>query len=137
MGSIDNIRQVASDPQSQEVVRRVFRENWSQYRQKYAMAIGCMVLIAFTTAYSAYIIRDVVNEVCDDRNLSMAWTISGVILLLFVVKGFAGFGQDVLLNRIGNNIIARYQERVYDHMLHLGVSYYNQTRSAFLVGQIG
>lgn len=134
---MESIRQVASDPKSQEVVLRVFRENWRNYRRQYAMAIGCMILIAAATAYSAYIIKDVVNQVFEERNLAMAWAISGVILALFVVKGFAGFGQDVLLNRIGNNIIARYQSRAYDHMLKLGISYYQETRSAFIVGKIG
>lgn len=135
--SIEKFRQVATDPQSQAIVRRVFRENWAQYRGKYGLAILCMVAVAATTAYSAYIIKDVVNEVFEDRNLAMAWYVAGVILMLFVVKGIAGFGQDLLLNRIGNNIIARYQARIYEHMLKLGVSYYQETRSAYLVGQIG
>ncbi len=60
-----------------------------------------------------------------------------VIFVIFAVKGFAGFGQDVLLNRIGNNMIARYQKRVYDHMLHLGVSFYADQRSAALVSKVG
>lgn len=128
---------MAADPKSREIVQRVFAENWRNYKRHYALAILCMIVTAATTAYSAYIIRDVVNEVFEERNLSMAWIISGVILMLFVVKGVAGFGQTVLLNRIGNNIIARYQARVYDHMLKLGVSFYQETRSAFLVGQIG
>ncbi len=60
-----------------------------------------------------------------------------IIFGIFALKGFAGFGQDVLLNRISNNIIARYQKRVYDHMLHLGVSFYADQRSAALVSKIG
>ncbi|MEM7463199.1 MAG: ABC transporter ATP-binding protein [Pseudomonadota bacterium] len=135
--AIDKLTKIASDDHSKAVIKRVFEENWRHYRKQYAMAIGCMLLVAFTTAYSAYIIKDVVNEVFEQNNLAMAWYVAGVILLLFVVKGFAGFGQSLLLNRIGNNIIARYQSRIYEHMLNLGVSYYQDTRSAFLVGRIG
>ncbi|MCG6859081.1 MAG: ABC transporter ATP-binding protein/permease [Salaquimonas sp.] len=100
------------------------------------MAILCMVTVAATTAYSAYIIKDIVNEVFDKKNLDMAWIVSAIVLGVFMVKGFAGFGQDVILNRIGNNIIARYQKRAYDKMLHLGVGFYHDVRSAYLVGQI-
>jgi ATP-binding cassette, subfamily B, bacterial MsbA len=130
-------KRIAKDRTSQAVIKRVFSENWPHYRGAYALAILCMVLVAAATAYSAYIIKDIVNEVFEDRNLSMAFTVAGIILLLFSVKGLAGLGQDVLLNRIGNNIIARYQARIYSHMLRLGVSYYQQTRSAYLVSQIG
>jgi len=135
--SIEKLKKVASDPASQAVLRRVLGENWKRYRKQYALAIVCMLLIAGTTAYMAYIIKNIVNEVFEARNLDMAWIVAGLILTVFLVKGFAGFGQDVLLNRIGNNIIARYQSRTYEHMLRLGVGYYQDTRSAYLVGQIG
>ena len=134
--SIENFRNVAADPQAQAIVRRVIRENWRHYRSRYALAILCMVVVAATTAYSAYIIKDIVNEVFDKKQLEMAWLVSGIVLGVFVLKGVAGFGQDVILNRIGNNIIARYQKRAYDQMLRLGVGFYHDTRSAYLVGQI-
>lgn len=118
------------------LVRRIFNENFSNYRGQYALAIFCMLVVAATTAYSAYIIKDVVNKVFDDKNLAAAYTIAGMILLIFFVKGIAGFGQEVILKRIGNNIIARYQHRIYRHMLHLGVGFYHDTRSAYLVGQV-
>lgn len=134
---INKLSKIALDPKSQAVIKRVFNENWRNHRGTYAVVIGCMALVSAATAYSAYIIKDVVNQVFEQKDLNAAWTVSAVILGLFVIKGLAGFGQDLLLNRIGNNIIARYQSRIYDHMLNLGVSYYNNTRSAFLVGQIG
>lgn len=118
------------------VVQRIISENFSLYRTNYALAIACMMVVAGTTAYSAYIIKDVVNEVFDDKNLAAAYTISGLILLIFFVKGMAGFGQEVILKRITNNIVARYQKKAYDHLLHLGIDFYTDTRSAFLVGQI-
>ncbi len=134
--SIENIRKVANDPQAQAVMRRVVRENWSHYREQYALAILCMVAVAATTAYSAYIIKDIVNEVFEKKNLAMAWGVAGLVLAVFTIKGLAGFGQSVILGRIGNNIIARYQKRAYDKMLHLGVGFYHDTRSAYLAGQI-
>ncbi|MBL1406210.1 MAG: ABC transporter ATP-binding protein [Rhizobiales bacterium] len=118
------------------IVKRVLSENFHLYRFTYFLAILCMIAIAATTAFSAYIIKDVVNEVFDDKKLSAAFGLAGIVLLVFFIKGMAGFGQHVLLNRIGNNIVARYQKRLYEHMLNLGVGYYSDTRSAFLVGQI-
>ncbi|MCB1384694.1 MAG: ABC transporter ATP-binding protein [Nitratireductor sp.] len=118
-----------------KVVQRIFTENFVRYRGQYALAILCMVIVAATTAYSAYIIKDVVNEVFDDKNLAKAYSIAGLILLIFFVKGMAGFGQEVLLKRISNNIVARYQKQVFDHILRLGVGYLSDTRSAFIVSQ--
>ena len=126
----------ATDDSAMPIVRRVLSENFHRYRERYAVAISCMVIVAATTAFSAYIIKDVVNRVFEDKDLRAAYTIAAIILLVFFLKGIAGFGQDVLLNRIGNNIIAHYQQRVFAHMLNLGVGFYSDTRSAYLVGQI-
>jgi subfamily B ATP-binding cassette protein MsbA len=135
--SFDSLKKAATDPQSQDVLRRILRENIGNYRTEYALAILCMLVVAAATGYSAYIIKDVVNEVFEKRNVSAAYIIAAMIFGIFTLKGFAGFGQDILLNRISNNIIARYQKRVYDHMLHLGVSFYTDQRSAALVSKIG
>ena len=135
--TLDSMKQAAADPKSQDVLKRVLRENLSRYRKQYSIAILCMVLVAASTGYSAYIIKDIVNEVFDKKNLGMAWYVACIILAVFTVKGFAGFGQDVMLNRIGNSIIANYQKRVYAHMLNLGMNFYNENRSAQLVGAIG
>ncbi len=135
--SLESLKKVASDVQSMDVLRRIVRENIGRYRKEYFLAILCMLLVAATTGYSAYIIKDVVNEVFEKRNIAAAGTIALMIFVIFAVKGLAGFGQDVLLNRIGNSMIARYQKRVYDHMLHLGVSFYSDQRSAALVSKVG
>ena len=125
-----------SDSNPREIVKRILSENFARYRGTYVFAIMCMVVVSGMTAYSAYIIKNVVNDVFDKRDLNAAYTIAGIILIIFFLRGIAAFGQDVLLNRIGNNIIATYQRRVYDHLLHLGVGFFNDTRSAYLVGQV-
>lgn len=134
----DNALTIAGgeDEKAFPIVQRIMSENFTLYRTSYILAIACMMVVAGTTAYSAYIIKDVVNEVFDDKNLAAAYTIAGLVLLIFFVKGMAGFGQELLLKRIANNIIARYQKQAYQHLLNLGVSFYSETRSAFLVGQI-
>lgn len=134
--SIEKLKQVAADPDAQVIIRRVIGENFSHYRRHYALAILCMIMIAATTAFSAYIIKDVVNEVFEDKNLDMAWIVAGIILLIFMVKGFAGFGQAVLLARITNNIVARYRVRAFSHLLSMGVGFLQDSRSAYLAGQV-
>ncbi len=134
--SIKNLIDLSKDERSQTVLRRIVGENFSSYRRQYAMAIFCMALVAATTGLSAYMIRHIVNDVFDKKDVQMAWIIGGLVLAIFVVKGLAGFGQDVLLNRIGNNIIARYQKKAYDHLLSLGVGFYQDNRSGFLVSQL-
>ncbi|MDG9425174.1 ABC transporter transmembrane domain-containing protein, partial [Streptococcus pneumoniae] len=49
---------------------------------------------------------------------------------------FAGYGQAVTLSKIGNNIVARYQRRLFAHLMTLSVGYFSEARSARLAAQI-
>ena len=54
----------------------------------------------------------------------------------FVIRGFASYGQAVMLAKIGNNLVARYQQRLFDHLMKLGVGFFNENRSGHLAAQI-
>ncbi len=41
-----------------------------------------------------------------------------------------------MLAKIGNNLVARYQQRLFDHLMKLGVGFFTDTRSAQLAAQI-
>lgn len=119
-----------------ETIKRIFAENFHRYKMSYALAIICMLIVSGTTALLVGSLKPVVNDVFQKLDTSAANNLALMFLLVFSVRGFAGFGQDVLLNRIGNNIVATYQARVFNHMMKLGIDFYGDTRSAYLVGQI-
>src|SRR5690606_6182432 len=52
---------------------------------------------------------------------------------LFVIKGIAAYLQEVSLSRIGNRIVAEIQKRMYDHMLKMGVGFYQKYPSSDLI----
>jgi ATP-binding cassette, subfamily B, bacterial MsbA len=42
----------------------------------------------------------------------------------------------VILASIGNNLVARYQKRLFAHLLRLGLDFFNETRSGRLAARI-
>ena len=76
-----------------------------------------MGLIALTTALSAWIIGQIVNEVFVGRSLAAVWEITAAIVVIYTVKGLATYGQQVVLSRVGNSIVANVQRRMFDQML--------------------
>ena len=118
------------------MVRRVLSENGREYLLQYMFAIGCLLAIAATTAFSAWIMRDVVDEIFYRRRADLIAIICGAIALTFVIRGVALYGQAVVLAKIGNNLVARYQQRLFDHLMKLGVGFFSETRSAHLAAQI-
>jgi ATP-binding cassette subfamily B protein len=118
------------------VIRRVLAENGREYIPHYLFAIACLLAIAATTAFSAWIMRDVVDEIFYRRRADLIALISGAIVLAFLIRGLATYGQSVVLAKVGNNLVARYQQRLFDHLMKLGVGFFNEHRSAHLAAQI-
>jgi ATP-binding cassette subfamily B protein len=102
----------------------------------YAFAILCLATVALTTAFTAWIMEAVVNEAFAKQRADVVLLICGSILAAFILRGFAGYGQAVTLSKIGNNIVARYQRRLFSHLMTLSLGYFTESRSAHLAAQI-
>ena len=118
------------------LIRRILAENGRDYRRQYVFAAFCFLLIAITTGFSAWIMSPVTDQIFVYRRVDLIAVICGSILLAFVIRGFASYGAAVTLARIGNNMIARYQRRIFDHLMRLGLSYYTEQRSGTLAARI-
>ncbi|MGY5778150.1 ABC transporter ATP-binding protein [Rhizobium sp. LEGMi135b] len=118
------------------MLKRIIAENGRDHIRGYAVAITCLILVALSTAYIGYIVKSVIDSAFIARDIVDAWKICFSIFLVFVVRGFAGYFQSVILSKIGNNIIARYQRRLYSHLMTLSVGFFSEARSAQLAARI-
>ncbi len=109
-----------------QLIRRLFSENFRTYIPKYLLAFVFMALIAATTAASAWIMRDVVNEVFVNKDAQMVYVIAVAVLVILAVKGAATFGQLVVLARVGNEIFTDLRRRMFKVMLRQDQTYFDK-----------
>ncbi|MGE7370223.1 ABC transporter ATP-binding protein [Neorhizobium sp. NPDC001467] len=117
-------------------LKRVIAENGRDHIGGYAFAITCLILVAASTAFTAWIMEAVVNEAFANKRADLVVLICGAIFAVFVLRGFASYFEAVTLAKIGNNIVARYQRRLFSHLMSLSVGYFSEARSAHLAAQI-
>nr|MBC8246203.1 ABC transporter permease [Deltaproteobacteria bacterium] len=84
----------------------------------------CSGMMAATTGLSAWLIKDVVDDVFVNRNMTMLKILPVVIVALFLVKGFAYFGQDYFMNYVGQRIIKKLRDSLYVHIQDLPFSFF-------------
>ena len=118
------------------VMRRIFAENAREYFGTYSIATICLLLIAATTAGLAWVMRDVIDQLFVRQRGDLIFAISATIFAIFLVRSVAMYVQAVLLERVSNDLIARYQKRLFAKLLNLGVGYFNDARSAQLAAQV-
>ncbi len=118
------------------MLRRVFAENGRAHIRGYIFAGICLVTVALSTSYVAYIMKSFIDQAFAAGNAENVWLICLSIFVAFSLRGFASYGQAVALSRVSNNIIATYQRRVAAHLMKLSVEFFNSRRSAQVVAQI-
>lgn len=126
----------APETSNRAVMRRIFAENGRAYLKGYVFAILCLVLMAGTTAFVAWIMEAVISTAFVNPDPQKVWLICLSIFLAFLMRGLATYGQSVTLSTIGNNIVANYQTRIYDKLMTLSIGFFSESRSAHLAAQI-
>ena len=118
--------------QTATLLYRLIVETAWPFRWHYAVALVLMLIVSAMFAAVALLMRDVFNEVFIAADpVALKW-LAWVILVIFVVRGLAMFGQAVILARVGNRIVAGLQARLYDHVLHQGMVFHEDHRSGDL-----
>ncbi|PVB63420.1 ABC transporter ATP-binding protein [Labrenzia sp. 011] len=119
--------QVWEDPDGTvQLVKRLLSENIRSYIPRYILAFVFMGVVAATTAASAWIMKDVINEVFINRDKMMIYAIAGAVILIFTLKGFSTYGQMVVLSRVGNSIVADLQNRLFRRMTEQDQAYFDR-----------
>lgn len=118
------------------VLKRVLAENARDYVGLYVAAIGCLLAVAGATAFIPWVMPPLIDGVFYQERFDLIPWICGAVILVFLIRGAATYGQAVILATIGNNLVARYQRRIFDHLMRLGLDFYTEQRSGRLAAQI-
>ncbi|PDT03913.1 ABC transporter ATP-binding protein [Rhizobium chutanense] len=118
------------------ILKRIIAENGRDHLWGYVFAIVCLIVVALSTAFTAWIMRAIIDEAFANRRADVVWIICLSIFIAFVLRGFASYGQAVALSKVGNNIVARYQRRLYSHLMTLSVGFFSEARSAHIAAQV-
>ena len=97
--------------------------------------IGCMVVVAAATAGYAYMMEPVLNEVFANKNRDMLMVLPLIVVAIFVVKGAANYGQSVMMNQVGQRIIADLQTRMFGHLMRADLAFYHDTATGTLISR--
>jgi ATP-binding cassette subfamily B protein len=108
------------------LLARLIRERGRKYAPQYAVAFILMFIVAGTTAFSAWLMKDVVNLIFVDRAAGALVWLPAVVIGIFTAKGVSSYFQEVMLARIGNRMVAETQTQMFDHLLSQDLSFYQR-----------
>jgi len=117
------------------LIGRLLSDQGPKHWKGYAFALAMTVVGSVTTGLSAWIMKDVINEIFVAKKVGAVWVIGGAIVAIYAAKGFARYGETVALSRVANNIVAEVQRRIFDKMLGMNLGYYSVRHSTEFIAR--
>ena len=101
-----------------------------------ALAIICSAVVAAMTAASAYLVKPAVEKIFEQKDTQMLMLIPLLVVVVFLTKGIAAYGSSYLLNHIGQTVIMRLRNRLYDHIQDLPMTFFQREKTGDLMSRI-
>jgi len=100
------------------------------------IAMVCMMLVGALTAAAAYLVKPVLDEIFFKKDMTMLKILPFAIMLLYLLKGLAYFGQAYLMNFVGHKIIKQLRDELYSHIQRLSLSFFDCHETGVLMARI-
>ncbi|MEW2915748.1 ABC transporter ATP-binding protein [Ruegeria sp. ANG10] len=117
-------------------IGRLLGESLRSQGWLYGIAMIAMVVVAATTAGTAWMMENIVNTMTEPEMRSQVFLVAGAVIALFFGKAAASYVQAVFLARAGNRIIAVQQERLYAKLIKRGVGFFSRNESSGLLMRV-
>jgi subfamily B ATP-binding cassette protein MsbA len=120
---------------SRILIRRLIRDNVRPYFGRIGIAMIFMAIVGGATAFSALLMKNIVDDVFIAKDEAMLWLVGGAILITFIAKGVANYIQATLMSHVGLRVIADCQNRLYAHLAHMDLAFFHNTPTGTLLSR--
>src|SRR4030088_2786538 len=130
-------KKITDDPYGAAVlIRRLVMEQGAAYWRRYVLAFVLMGVSAAATAGAAYILGQVINKAYVDKDVRGIAILSAVTVVVFILKGAATYGHQVILSKISNAILANNQRRLFAKLMRESIAFFSERHSSEFLARL-
>ncbi len=99
-------------------------------------AFAFMALAAAMTGALATLMQPVIDDVFNARDKARLFEVTAAVFVAFILRGFGSYMQTILVNDIGQRIVAATQRQLYSHLIRADLSYLHANASGALLSRV-
>lgn len=105
------------------LVKRMWRDYLRFHLGKMAFAILCMILVAASTGAQVQLVEPALDRLLVEGNENLLWLLPTAFVFITAVKGFATYGQSVLMQGVALEIIRKIQIQMFNRIVGADLQY--------------
>jgi subfamily B ATP-binding cassette protein MsbA len=133
---IDPLNKTQVDASTRELLSRLMSVYMRHHVRTICGAIACMVVVAGSTIAFAKLIEPILDGVFDNQNENVIIPIALVLVAIGVCRGFATFGQNMLMARASLSIVRDIQAEVFAHLMRADLAFFQNMATGRLQSRI-
>ena len=99
-------------------------------------AAGCSLMISGATTAMGYMIKPVIDDIFVNKDTTGLLLLPLLVIAIFLVNGLGRYGQEYFMNFVGEDIIRRLRNQLYDRIQDLPLAFFQKERTGTLMSRI-
>ena len=100
------------------------------------MAAVCSLMMSGATTAMGYLIKPVIDDIFVNRDTTGLIILPLVVIVVFLSNGLGRYGQEYFMNYVGEDIIRRLRNQLYDRIQDLSLAFFQRERTGTLMSRI-
>ncbi len=106
------------------------------HRGRLFFAVVAMVVVAATQVAIPFVLKHVLDDIFVNKDVRMLNLIPLGVVVLFLIRGTAMYYQAYLMKYVGEKIVMRLRNRLYDRIQDLPLSFFYKEKTGSLMARI-
>ena len=123
------------DASTKVLLRRLVRDYVVEHKWRIAVALVGMAIVAGTTAGFTQLIKPIVNDIFGARRSDLLYPVAITTIAVFTLRGFAAYGQAVLMSQVGHRVVAKIQQQLFDKLIGADLAFFHHNAPGALVSR--
>ncbi|HTC17580.1 MAG TPA: ABC transporter ATP-binding protein, partial [Stellaceae bacterium] len=125
----------ATTQASLPLLRRLVREFLRPYFGRLGLALLCMAVMAGATAANAWLMQPMLDRVFVAHDERLLLIIPAAVIVLAFLKGFANYGQTVMMTHVGQRVVADIQSALFARIMRADLAYFHENPTGTLISR--
>jgi subfamily B ATP-binding cassette protein MsbA len=110
----------------------LIKDNWFRL----FLAMACMLVIALATSATALIVKPSLDDIFFNKNINMLKLIPIAVIIIYFLRGVGMYGQNYFMAYVGESVIRRLRNSLYDHIQDLPISFFHKEKTGTLMSRV-
>jgi subfamily B ATP-binding cassette protein MsbA len=108
----------------------------AQNKSRLFMAGICSLMVSAATTYIAWLVKPLIDDIFINQDPASLMVIPAQLIAISLARGLGRYGQEYFLSYVGEHIIRRLRDSLYDRIQDLPVSFFQHERTGVLMSRI-